>query len=1307
MKRLICSLFISLIYCIAQAQIPVSKYFGNGELTCDLITEICQDADGFIWVGTINGLNRYDGWTFDHIYTREGDTTSLKSNYIYELFPDSRGRLWVGTNLGLQLYDSYSESFSSVRFPDGRRIPTEHMVELANGDLWIVLGNIYRLDTESMTAEPVEEINKLTNSSAVEVFVDSIGVTWISGSRGRIYRLDDGECKIVDSGVTLTSFVEFAGDIFASSGFSIYRWNAQDTCFDKLHNDCAPYTQAKMLVTHDGRILITTAGQGFRTIDRMSMTVVPMDRFQNKEVDLNHITIDDWIEDRSGNIWLGSVYNGLTMISHSLPDFVSIGPPKINTSNDEMLDAVYSDSDGILWAGSENGDLFRYDSKGERILVKTLPASIYSLYELDSKHILAGTKYRGLYIVDKESGASRIVNSTEGLYVKKILPCPDGTLVLSLFSDGIAFYDLATGTLGRNIRAGTVNTLLFDRDGNIWCGTYGGVKVYGYTDRTSKSIQTNVALDASTVYALYEGYDGIVWIGTSAGLFSYDKSTDACRHHTIEGLKNIVVCGIAGDNDGNIWISTFNGLVKYNPAENKIDTYQAGHGLSDTKYVRGSYWQEPSSGFIAFGGQHDITCFDPYRISFPSPDAAPALTGLQINEISVHPGTLSGKRPVSDNRFSSTEKINLDSGDNDIKLFYSALDFRETDNTRVDYSLDREKGSHLTPVGSNMITLNNLKPGRHTLKVRLNENGIVSPAASLNITVRQPWYATWPAVLVYILAAVLTAVALRRLYKAFARRKASNKANEKKLDFFTRLSYELRSPMTLITIPLQKLLRNNYDDETDKALKSMQRNAEKAMSLLNQSLDVRRLDEDSSSMQYAEVNLIDFITDLLSGVEHRAGLQGVSISYTHGKGKQPVWIDQNSFGRVISDLLGNAIRATSEGGRISVDSREKDKFAEIEFRDTGMAFTEEQLKHMFKLPYRSESGNISGTDIGLYLDNIIVAHHKGTLAASNLDEGQGRRFLIRIPLGNSHIPKSQRADNASSAQDKLEQSVYYSDILPNEDSVKSAAGSRKYSVIAIDENEEMCRYIRSVLASRFKVITFNSAIEGYNFALTNSPDLIIMDLMMTDLDGITLLKRIKDSTNTAHIPVLLLTSIIEEDIRLKGLLTGADAIITKPFNEEELIIVSTNLIMSRSRLASRIKGIQVTEEMLQPVELMSNNDVLIQKVIKAINDNISNPDLDIDMLTDAVGISRAHLYRKIKDITGLPPGEYIRSIRLHQAAELLKGEKKNISQIAYSLGYSSPSVFANTFKKFYGMTAKEYQDSHAGSAPAEEKKGNG
>jgi ligand-binding sensor domain-containing protein/signal transduction histidine kinase/AraC-like DNA-binding protein len=1299
MKKIIHSIILS-FWCLSTlAQNPVSRHFGKEDLTCNLITEICQDDDGFIWIGTISGLNRYDGWNFRHIYANESDSTSLSSDYIYELFNDSQGRLWVGTNLGLQLYDRESDSFRTVHYPEGRSIPTEHIVELANGELWIVLGNIYRLYPEKMTAEPIEEINKLSSSSIVEVFASSDGTTWLSGNRGKIYRIKEGDViQTIDTDVPLRSFAESEGELFAASNDIIYRWNESDSCFDKLRNDCPAYTQANLLSTHDGRVLVKTAGQGFRIIDKTDLSVLSMDSFSNKAIDLDHVTIDDWIEDLSGNIWLGSVFNGLVMISNRQSDFISMGPLQVNASTDEMINAVYLDKNSVIWAGSENGNLFRNEIGKERTIVQTFPGGISSITELDDRYLLAGIKYNGLRIIDKETGASRLVKGTDGLYIKKIIPSTDSEFAVSLFDGGVAFLDKSTFTLGRNIRAGTVNTIMLDKDGFLWCGTYGGVRCYNYAERSQQTLQTSAALNTSTVYSLFEDSDGIIWIGTSGGLFSYDKATETCIHHITGSIANEIICGIAGDRKGNIWISTFNGIIRFNPYMNTAVTYKSGFGLSDTEYVRGSYWQDSSSGMIFFGGQHDVTEFNPELITTHTFDRAPVLTELYVNDKLVSPASLSGNKKISRTRLAVADKIELGPRDDNLRLYFSTMDYRETENIQTVYSIDGDRETIQSAPGSNNIYLTNLKPGRHILKVRFTEQGLESPITSLRIQIRQPWYATLPAILVYVLFAIGLIYSNIRIIKFAARNKARNKLNEQKLNYFSQLFSEMRSPMTLLTIPLQKLLRDSENEEKERALAIMDKNAKKVMHLINQSVDVRAIDDNNDSIAFSQVNLVSFISRLISGMEYRASLKGINLSLKKGTDSLPVWIDPNLFSKAIMNILDNTIKTTPKGGQIEVEAKQNGKYAEISVKDTGNSFTDEQMEHLFELYYRASAKSISDADTNLFLSNAIIKHHKGMLTASNINDNHGRQYLIKIPVGNAHIPKKQISKTNAEFQfnEALSQSVYYGDVPTNSTDDKTEAGNRRYSIVAIDSSDDICNYISGVFDPKYKVHTFTSAVEGYNFILTHNPDLIITDLLLSDMDGLTLLKKVKDNSNTAHIPVLLMTAVIEEGIRIKGLLTGADAIITKPFQEEELILICTNLIMSRSRLANRIKNIQIKEELLQPVDIRSNNDVLLQRVVTVINENISNPDLDIDFITQSIGISRSHLHRKIKEITGMSPGEFIRSTRLNQAAELLKGEKKNISQIAYSLGYSSPIVFSMAFKSFFGITAKEYQDRYAG-----------
>lgn len=554
-----------------------------------------------------------------------------------------------------------------------------------------------------------------------------------------------------------------------------------------------------------------------------------------------------------------------------------------------------------------------------------------------------------------------------------------------------------------------------------------------------------------------------------------------------------------------------------------------------------------------------------------------------------------------------------------------------------------------------------------------------------------------PAILICIILAYCVGHFIWRDRKRVVASAEKAKVDKEKQEYLSYLNREIRSSMTLISSPLKELTGKSYDEHTDKVLKSMRQNADKVIFLLNKALNVEKISEDHSGMKFWEVDLVRYVRSMLSVFYRQASTGNIDMSFHSDNDTLLVWINRYSFDELFLNLTDYIISSTPANGKIEIEVLSDDKFAEILIKDTGTIIDEDRLPHLFELFQRSDSGDITGANMEFYSFYEIIRQHKGSINVSNRPGNEGRCFSIKIPLGRSHIPENSIVNKSSIIDEVLSSGLYSDGTVDSADSGNGAASTRKYSVIAIDGNQDIRRYIRTLLSPRFNVATFADATEGYNAVITESPDLVIAEFMVSDIDGMSIVKKLKGNSNTAHIPVILETASPGDGARLKGLLTGADAVFTKPFNEEEFILVCTNLIMSRSRLASHIKDEQITKELLKPVEMDSNDDVLMKKVLEIINKRISDPELNVETLADAIGMSRGHLHRKIKEITGTSPGDYIRAIRLNQAAQLLQGGKKNISQVAYSVGYSNPSVFSTAFKAFFGIPAKEYQKRNSGS----------
>ena len=552
-----------------------------------------------------------------------------------------------------------------------------------------------------------------------------------------------------------------------------------------------------------------------------------------------------------------------------------------------------------------------------------------------------------------------------------------------------------------------------------------------------------------------------------------------------------------------------------------------------------------------------------------------------------------------------------------------------------------------------------------------------------------------------LLSAAVAGLAVWFACRNTEKKSASQRDNDKKkLEFLTYLIHELRTPVTMIMTPLQKLMSKSYDEDTGKELQSIHKNAVNIVSLLDKSMNVDRIVDNGSDLTFREINLVKYLYNLQNLFTYQTKLANIELSFHCDKDRIPVWIDRSAFDEILMTLVSNSIKYTPEGGKVDIETASDDKYATIVIKNNGRQIPDYIIGNLFELFARSESGTVVGTNMDFYLCKEVVSLHKGTIKVANHTDSEGVSCTIKLLLGNSHLPKNR----LSSRKELLEETwrnINLENSVGQAGESKDSPSRNKYSVIGIDQSADICLYLHALLDPVFNVTTFTSPAEGLKSILADPPDLVIAEVMMTGIDGISLVKQLKGNSNTAHVPVLLLTALPGEEVRVQGLLTGADAIISKPFNEEELILNCNNLIKSRSRLASHIKDMQIAKDVIQPIELQSNDDMLMQKVLSTINERISDPDLNVEMLADAIGISRGHLHRKIKEITGSSPGEYIRSIRLNQAAQLLRGEKKNISQIAYSVGYSNPSVFSTAFKQFFGMSAKDYQKRYSGSEEPE------
>ena len=536
--------------------------------------------------------------------------------------------------------------------------------------------------------------------------------------------------------------------------------------------------------------------------------------------------------------------------------------------------------------------------------------------------------------------------------------------------------------------------------------------------------------------------------------------------------------------------------------------------------------------------------------------------------------------------------------------------------------------------------------------------------------------------------------------------------NEAKLQFFINISHEIRTPMSLIISPLQKLMATDYDTERQQSYNIIYRNAERLLRLVNQLMDIRKIDKGQMQLKFQETDIVSFIQDLHYTFAYQANTKHIKLDFHSEVKELKAWIDPKNFDKVILNILSNAFKFTPENGNIQIrlctgndpNAAEKalSRYFEISIEDDGIGINETELERIFDRFYQirnSQNNSNIGTGIGLHLTRSLVELHHGSITVENNQGTPGCRFIVRLPLGKEHL-KPEEIDNSAVKQD----SVHITTALPTTPLIETPPKTHsksKYRVLIVEDNDEIRRYICQELGRDFHMQECRNGKEAFTYILKKTPDLIISDIMMPEMDGMTLCSKVKQNINTNHIPVILLTAKSREEDNLEGLSIGADAYITKPFSIEILRQSTFNLIKSRERLRNNFQGSQTQKERMQELEIESPDERLLDRIMKVINDNIANPELNVEMVAETVGISRVHLHRKLKELTNQSTRDLIRNLRLKQAATLLAKKRQSINEVAALTGFTNVAYFSTAFKELYGMTPTAYMEQNAASASSD------
>ena len=1279
-------------------------FYPSERFSSGLINDVCQDKHGYIWIATENGLNKFDGYRFTTYLHQSGDATTLSSNIVVKLFCDSHGRLWVGTRMGLSCYDYASDRFIEYPFPENETPRVISMLERQNGDLLVGTSGrgVYKLDNDSLKKIPGGYTSGGGNWYFNQMMEDRKGRFWKCGYGEEVTFMENGEVHqlYVEKGIVI-KMAEVGDEILIICLHGIYSYrngNLSIADIDMSALGGKDVVMSSAYQDRDDNIYIGTRGDGLFRLAKGSRKLVRVES-NMQGIDLNTAKIWAIHEDRLGNIWLGCQSKGLVMLPRLQPQFSSWSFSAQRYSLGSTITSVCEGAQGITWCTVQGNGVYGFDSYGRVVAHPSAPAAAEFIYRDKNKNYWIGTD-EALYSYDPVSGRSQ---RQVALVCEKLNDMVDdgaGNLYISTYSRGFCSYNTNTHSLRNflstdrdpvrgNLWNNWILDMMLDRSGRLWFATSSGVCCYDPKADNFHPYGWEALLDGMMCYSLCETRNGEILIGTDQGLYRYvSNATEAEPFREDGGLSDKVVGYIVEVANGDIWCSTSMGIWQYDVRKKKFIGHVSGNGLTAKEYIN-CVGMHTADDMVYFANNDGLTVFLPSKVTGSHkqlPDVK--MTGFYIAGSTV-------------NKLSEENSYRVSYLDNGITLEFSLLDFNNPSSIIYEYRINEAKWIQ-APEGQNSIMLSHLQPGDYEIEVRALSAGVYSKPTIIKIVVTPPWYLSTWAQLIYLLVLIGLIVLMGMMW----RRRAQRQLAEEKMKFLMNATHDIRSPLTLIMGPLEKLKNSKVEEmKTVEELQSfntsvlkpsidtIDRNAQRLMHLVNQILDERRIDKQQMQLHCRETNLVEFISGICKLYQFGATQRNITFSFEHDKDHVLAWVDRINFDKVISNLLSNAFKYTFDGGEIKVVIRDTEKVAEIQVVDNGVGIKDENPDRLFDRFYQGRNSadlGMQGTGIGLNLCRAITQMHGGQIkAAQRADGQQGACFTVTIPKGNKHLKPEQIVIDAPARE------------------VLSTASNGKYNrqfrILVVDDDPEITNYIMSELDNRYKFEHASNGKEALKMLLTatnsNSQtyDLVISDVMMPEMDGLTLLKRIKDNPQISQLPVIMLTSKAEVENKLEGLKSGADAYIAKPFNMEELHIQIDNLIDNVRRLRGKFSGAVAQEERVENIEVKGYDDALMERVMRSVNANMSNPNFNVDMMATDVGISRAQLHRRMKEITGLSTGKFLRNLRMEQAARLLREDAVNVAQVADLVGYADQAHFSTAFKAHFGLSPTEYSETHSAS----------
>ncbi len=1327
MLRKFFTILLTIYALIVPAQ--TGKLFdADKQLSSSFTSQVYLDHDGFIWVATRNGLNKYDGYKF-HIFKKEQEIQNgMASNYVNCMIQDEKGLFYIGMYGAFQTYDGNQFRDIEVKDVDGNIVPCYMTCFLLRKNGEILAGTsghgLLKVTDRSHAQQENGPLRNIHTINAIEE--DRQGHVWlVTGNQGLL----EYDGKKIKSYFTSEGERSAMRRLSQDKDGNLYLGTSNQGVFvrpakggDFKHIDVTGNKHISAIYCrHDGRMMFGYDGKGLAIYNPKNGQLED-NPYYCRDIDLSMSKVYSIAEDAGGNVWLGLLQKGIFMQPKPISEFSYMGYKldKQNLIGQACVISTIIDSKGRCWVGTDKDGMYCMDSN-QRLLKhfkENFPGSIMSIGEDYNGRIWVGSYGEGFGFIDADGKTYHKYPQYPDISVFGIAASKSGDLWLATMGQGLLRLNLTTNqqkAYTANEKAETdrnlncivndyVSMLAFSPDEKrIYAATTMGVCCLDIEKESWTNVFGKNCLNYGTPARVAKEYDGQVWIGTNDGLYCYNLNKKELAHYTTEkGLADNGIASIERDKLGTLWIATDHGLCSLSPKTGQTRSYFVDNGLQSNEFSDGASCalNQPKRSLMLFGGVGGITWFHPELIQQSEWDAKVRLVSFLVNGVPISSSTKSDNYQICDTTVIAANRFQLASHDNTFTIQFSTLTYDNPEHISYLYSINGEEFIRLQP-GVNEISFTHLPPGTYRFRVKAQRNSQTTPEKAFTVIIHSPWYrSAWAYCLYLLILGVLIwqyLVGRRRKEKDRLRIQEhihAEEMGEAKLRFFMNISHEIRTPMTLIITPLLSLMKQDSDPQRHNIYLTIKRNAERILNLINQMMDLRKIDKGMMQMRMQETDLIGFTEDIHNMFKHQAESKQIALNFEHDTDHLPVWIDRNNFDKVVVNILSNAFKFTPAGGTINIKITHDSQNATIAISDSGEKIPEDKLDRIFERFYQTSSGindrNL-GTGIGLDLTRSLVELHYGAIKAHNLE--QGCEFVVSIPLGNAHLRPEEIIDEKENTATNLTDMMEVEDLPPIELQPDRNLQHRATIIIAEDD-DEIREYLTKELSESYEIHSCTNGREALAEVYRTQPDIVISDVMMPEMDGNTLCTQLKLNPQTNHLPVILLTAKNRDEDKLEGLETGADAYIVKPFNMDILRRTIANLINARALLRQKYGRTDQLEDQMEEVKVKSPDEKLLDRIMKTINKQLNNSDLSVDMIADEVGISRVHLHRKMKELTGQTPHDFIRTLRLKQAANLLTTQNMNITEVVYACGFSNPTSFSTLFKSVYGMSPREYMKEH-------------